>query len=180
MVDKILWLMGSPKVIAASGATYTKFGNRDEGLATSLAESGAPAGVLAPRPYSHEEFTVEDMAAGFLRLDGGATMAVKTSWAANIPENMGGNMILGTEGGLNFDPLVLSKNVGSYQVNVNPRVPQDLDVPFYGHWLAAEHFVRMLHGEEEEIVKKEEVLNVMRALDALHRSAEDGCEVRVD
>ena len=180
MVDKILWLMGSPKVIAASGATYTKFGNRDEGLATSLAESGAPAGVLAPRPYSHEEFTVEDMAAGFLRLEGGATMAVKTSWAANIPENMGGNMILGTEGGLNFDPLVLSKNVGSYQANVNPRVPQDLDVPFYGHWLAAEHFVRMLQGEEEEIVKKEEVLNVMRALDALHRSAEDGCEVRVD
>ena len=120
------------------------------------------------------------MAAGFLRLEGGATMAVKTSWAANIPENMGGNMILGTEGGLNFDPLVLSKNVGSYQANVNPRVPQDLDVPFYGHWLAAEHFVRMLQGEEEEIVKKEEVLNVMRALDALHCSAEDGCEVRVD
>ena len=35
------WLMGNPKVVAVSGATYTKFGNRDEGLATSLADSGA-------------------------------------------------------------------------------------------------------------------------------------------
>ena len=180
MVDKILWLMGSPAVVSASGATYTKFGNRDEGLATSLADSGAPAGVLAPRVFSHEEFTVEDMAVGFIRLAAGATLAVKTSWAANIPENSGGSTILGTEGGLSFDPLVLSTNMGSYQVNVNPRVPRDLDVPFYGHWLAAEHFVRVLRGEEEQIVKKEEVLNVMRALDALHRSAAEGREVPVD
>lgn len=180
MVDKILWLMGSPRVVAASGATYTKFGNRDEGLATSLAESGAPAGVLAPREFSHEEFTVEDMAAGFIRLEGEATLAFKTSWAANIPENSGGSMILGTEGGLSFDPLVLSTNMGSYQVNVNPRVPRDLDVDFYGHWLAAEHFVKVLKGEEQQIVKKEEVLNVMRALDALHKSAAEGREIRVD
>ena len=180
MVDKILWLMDSPKVVAASGATYTKFGNRDEGLATSLAESGAPAGGLAPRPYSHEEFTVEDMAAGFIRLEGGATLAVKTSWAANIPENSGGSAILGTEGGLSFDPLVLSTNMGSYQVNVEPRVPRDLDVDFYGHWLAAAHFVAVLNGEEEQIVAKEEVLNVMRALDALHESAAQAREVRVD
>jgi predicted dehydrogenase len=179
MIDKIFWLMGNPRVEAASGAAYTKFGNRDEGLATSLAESGAPVGVLAPREFSPSEFTVEDMAAGFIRLEGGATVAVKTSWAANIPENSGGSMILGTEGGLSFDPLVLSTNMGSYQVNINPRVPQDLDVPFYGHWLAVEHFVRVLKGEEEQIVKKEEVLNVMRALDALHQSAEEGREVRV-
>jgi predicted dehydrogenase len=179
MIDKILWLMGSPRVVAASGATYTKFGNRDEKLATSLAESGAPAGVLSPRDFSHEEFTVEDMAAGFIRLEGGATLAVKTSWAANIPENFSGSMILGTEGGLSFDPLVLSTNMGSYQTNVTPRVPRDLDVPFYGHWLAAEHFVRVLKEEEAQIVKKEEVLNVMQALDALHQSAAEGREVRV-
>ena len=107
-------------------------------------------------------------------------MAVKTSWAANIPENMGGNMILGTEGGLSFDPLLLSRNVGSYQANVNPRVPVDPDVPFYGHWLAAQHFVRVLQGAEEQIVKKGEVLNVMRALDALHQSAKESREVEVN
>jgi predicted dehydrogenase len=179
-IDKIIWLMGNPKVVAASGVTYTKFGNRDEGLVTSLAESGAPVGVLLPREYDYQEFNVEDMAAGFIRLENNGAIACKASWAANVPENMGGNMILGTEGGLTFDPPVLVTNMGCYQVNVNPKVPRDLDVPFYGHWLAAEHFVNVLRGREEQIVKKEEVLNVMKALDALYRSAEEGREVRVD
>jgi predicted dehydrogenase len=53
-------------------------------------------------------------------------------------------------------------------------------VPSYGHWLAAEHFVRVLKGEQQQIVKKDEILNVMRALDALHQSAAEGREVSVD
>ena len=179
-IDRIFWLMGNPKVVAASGVTYTKFGNRDEGLVTSLAESGAPLGVLAPRMYDYREFDVEDMAAGFIRLENNGAIAFKSSWAANVPENSGGNMILGTEGGLVFDPPVLVTNMGRYQVNVNLKVPPDQDVPFYGHWLAAEHFVRVLRGQEEQIVKKEGVLNVMKALDALYRSAEEGHEIRVD
>ena len=63
---------------------------------------------------------------------------------------------------------------------MNPRVPRDLDVPSYGHWLAAEHFVLVLKGEQQQIVKKDEILNVMRALDALHQSAAEGREVSVD
>lgn len=179
-IDRIFWLMGNPKVVAASGATYTKFGNRDEGLVTSLAESGAPLGVLVPREYDYREFDVEDMAAGFIRLENDGVIAFKASWAANVPENVGGNMILGTEGGLTFDPPVLVTNMGRCQVNVNLKVPKDQDVPFYGHWLAAEHFVKVLRGQEEQIVKKGEVLNVIKALDALYRSAEEGREVRVD
>lgn len=180
MLDRVLWLMGSPQVVAASGAAYTKFGNRDEGLATSLAESGAPLGVFAPRAYDHREFDVEDMATGFIRLVDGGTIAFKVSWAANIPENSGGTAILGTEGGLNFDPLVLVSNMGRYQVNVEAKVPQDPAIPFYGHWLAAEHFVEVVRGRAEQIVRKEEVLNVMKTLDALHQSARGGGEVRVD
>ena len=179
-LDKIFWLMGNPRVVAASGVTFTKIGNRDEGLVTSLADSGAPLGVLLPRKYNYREFDVEDMAAGFIRLEHGAVIAFKVSWAANVPENAGGNMILGTEGGLTFDPPVLITNMGRYQTDVSPKVPPDPDIPFYGHWLAAAHFVRVLRGEEEQIVKKEEVLNVMKGLDALYRSAEEGREVRVD
>ena len=41
-LDLLFWLMGNPAVKTATGVTYTKFGNRDEGLATSLADSGAP------------------------------------------------------------------------------------------------------------------------------------------
>ena len=34
-IDLLYWLMGNPKVVAVSSATYTKIGNRDEGIVTS-------------------------------------------------------------------------------------------------------------------------------------------------
>ncbi|MFQ6130506.1 MAG: Gfo/Idh/MocA family protein [Armatimonadota bacterium] len=179
-IDLLFWLMGNPRVQAVSSMTYTKFGNRDEGLATSLADSGAPLGVLTPRDYDYRDFDVEDMAAGFIRLADDTTVAFKTSWAANVPQNMGHTMILGTEGGLVLDPLTLVTNMGSYQVNVAPQVPSDRPVEFSGHWEQAEHFLRVLRGEEELLVRKEEVLNVMKTLDALYESAEEGREISVE
>jgi predicted dehydrogenase len=180
MIDLLFWLMGNPKVVAVSSMTYTKFGNRDEGLATSLADSGAPLGVLTPRKYDYHEFDVEDMAAGFIRMENQATVAFKTSWAANVPQNMGYTMILGTEGGLVLNPLTLVANMGSYQVNVTPRVPEDRKVEFSGHWVETEHFIRALQGQEELMVKREEVLNVMKTLDALYKSADEGKEIWIE
>ena len=180
MIDLLFWLMGNPKVVAVSSMTYTKFGNRDEGLATSLADSGAPLGVLTPRKYDYHEFDVEDMAAGFIRMENQATVAFKTSWAANVPQNMGYTMILGTEGGLVLDPLTLVTNMGSYQVNVTPKVPEDQKVEFSGHWVETEHFIKALRGQEELMVKREEVLNVMKTLDALYESAEEGKEIWIE
>ena len=179
-IDLLYWLMGNPAVEAVSGVTYTKLADRDEGLATSLAESGAPLGVLTPRPYDYRDFDVEDMAAGFIRLDGGAAVAFKTSWAANVPENTGQTTILGTEGGLLLDPLTLVTNMGSYQVNVAPRVPADRKVAFSGHWEETAHFVKVIRGEEELSVTRDEVLNVIRTLDALYQSAAEGREIALD
>jgi predicted dehydrogenase len=70
--------------------------------------------------------------------------------------------------------------MGSYQVDVTPKIPNGRDVAFAGHWNAAEHFVKVLRGEEAMIVKKDEVLNVIRALDALYRSSEEDREIRLD
>lgn len=179
-LDALLWIIGNPKVLAASGATYTKLANRDEGLITSLADSGAPIGVFNPRPYDYREFDVEDMAAGFLRLENGATISIKASWAANVPPDTGATFILGTEGGLRLRPLTLIRNMGSYQVDVTPKLPSEPSIPFYGHWRETEHMVRVIRGQEDLIVKREEVLNVIRALEGLYRSAEQGREVWFD
>ncbi len=178
-LDALLWIMGNPQVVAASGATYTKIANQNEGLVESLADSGAPVGVFAPRPYDSKEYDVEDMAAGFLRLENGATISLKVSWAANVPEGMGGTMILGSKGGLRLDPLTFIGTMGRYQADALPQVPSDPDIPFYGHWKAAAHFVEVLRGRAELLIKKEEVLNVINALDGLYRSAEQGGEVRL-
>lgn len=180
MIDLLFWLMGSPKVLAVSSMTYTKFGNMNEGLSTSLADSGAPLGVLTPRAFKSNEFDVEDMAAGFIRLENNATVAFKTSWAANIPENTGYTMILGDAGGLVLDPLTLVSNMGSYQVNISPQISADKNVDFSGHWIETQHFVNVIRGKEELIVKKAEALNVIRTLDALYESAEKGREIWIE
>ncbi|MFP4057853.1 MAG: Gfo/Idh/MocA family protein [Candidatus Brocadiia bacterium] len=175
-IDCLYWLLGNPPVQAVSAATYTKLSRRDEGLATSLAESGAPLGVLTPRPYDRRDFDVEEMAAGFIRLEGGATVCFKTSWAANVPQNTGQTLILGTEGGLVLEPLTLVTNMGSYPVNVRPQVPPDRKVAFSGHWGETAHMLRVIRGEEELLVTRDEVLNVMATLDALYKSAAEGRE----
>jgi len=179
-LDLLLWLMGNPRVLAASGMTYTKIANRNEGLLTSLADSGAPLGVHDPRPYDHREFDVEDMAAGFLRLEKGITISIKASWAANVPEGVGGTFILGTRGGLQLQPPRLVTNMGSYKVDVDLIVPADPAIPFYGHWKQAAHLLKVVRNEEEPIVTREEVLNVMRALEGLYRSSTVGREVSCD
>jgi predicted dehydrogenase len=178
-LDALLWVIGSPHVVAASGATYRQLAHRGEGLVTSLAESGAPVGVHDPRSYDSVEFDVEDMAIGLLRLEGGATVSVKASWAANVPDGTGETLVLGTEGGLRWPPLTLVRNLAGYQVDVTPKVPSGPDIPFYGHWRQAAHLVRVLRGKEAPLVKREEVLNVLRALDGLYRSAEQGSEIRL-
>ncbi len=185
MLDMVLWIMGNPKVVAVSGATYSKIGARNENLMTSSVESGAFAGGVSSAAYDAGKFNVEDFAAAFLRLDNGGTIQLKVCWAANVPDSAGGVMIMGTEGGLSFDPRVLDlriiRNMGRYQVDVTPKIlPPEPNHPFYAHWNEVAHFVRVIKGEEDICVKKEEALNVIRALEAIYRSAEGGREVRLD
>jgi len=177
LLDRMLWIMGFPKVKSVSGATFRKFGHRDEGILTSLEDSGAPLGVLTPRPYDYREFDVEDMAVGMIRLADGGVISFRTGWAANIPTNVWTSSFLGTEGGLQLDPLRLVGNMGRYQVDITPHVPPDRAVTFCGHWGATEHFINVLRGREELLVRPDEVLAVMRVLDAIYESAAKGQEI---
>ncbi|MDF1513231.1 MAG: Gfo/Idh/MocA family oxidoreductase [Anaerolineae bacterium] len=181
MLDLLIWVMGNPKISAVSGMTATKFGNIDENLATSLADSGAPAGTLTPRPYDYHEYDVEDFAVGFLRLQNGASIVLRTSWAANVPENANTTFILGTQGGLQLRPdFEMISNIGALQANTTFKVPADAKVSFSGHFACMAHALRVFRGEEESVVKRAEVLNVMRALEGLYQSAEEGREIQLD
>ena len=179
ILDFLFWTIGNPKVISASASTYRKLSDIDEGLVTSLADSGAPIGVFTPRPYDYHEFNVEDFAAGFLRMENGASVVIKTSWAINLPENFTIS-IAGTKGGLQLPPVKLFNNQGRYQSDVLPNVLPDRDVSFSGHYGLTRNFIQFLRGNEEMLVKEVEALNVVRAIEALYRSAEVGHEVLAD
>jgi len=179
LLDRVLWIMDFPKVQAVSSMTYTKFGNRDEGIVTMLEDSGAPMGVHNPREYNHRDFDVEDMAVGMIRFENEVVVNFKVSWAANIPEGIWTTSVLGTEGGLDLDPLRFTTNLERYQADVIPKVPADRNVAFNGHWEAAEHLIRVLEGQEELLVKPNEVLTIMKILDAIYLSAKEGKEIAI-
>lgn len=179
ILDFLFWTIGNPKVVSASGMTYTRLANKDEGLVTSLEESGAPVGVFTPRPYDWREFNVEDFAAGFIRLENGASVVIKTSWAINMAENFN-IFIAGTKGGLQLPPLKLITNMDRYQTEIAPKVLPDPDVAFSGHYGLVKNYIKYLRGEEDMLVKSEVVLNVVRAIEMLYQSAVECHEVWAD
>jgi predicted dehydrogenase len=184
ILDTVLWIMGNPAVVAANGVTFQKLATCEEGLVTSEAEKGAFAGLFDPRPYDTREFDVEDMASAFLRLENGGSISMQVSWAANVPDAAGGVWIAGTKGGVYFDPrsadLKIVKNMGRYQVDISPKLaPPAPNHPFYAHWKEVAHFVRVIRGEEELMVRRAEVLNSVLTLESLYRSAAEGREIRL-
>ena len=93
MLDMTLHLLGEPEVTAASASTHAEFGPRGRGgsgFGISQVESGAP-------------FEVEDLATAFLRLEGGATMLLESSWAQWIPEDLCYVTLYGADGGATIE-----------------------------------------------------------------------------
>lgn len=179
VLDLLLWFMGSPAPISVSGRNYEKIGNTDEKLVESIADSGAPVDLFTPRLYDWHEFNVEDLTTAYIQLEGGITLMLKTSWALNAPEEDNRCYISGTEGGLVVIPeTTVLTNMGGYQVEIQPKIPVQTHQTFEGHYGLTSHFVRVIRGEEEMIVTENQVLNVLRILDAIYESSETGKEIR--
>jgi predicted dehydrogenase len=186
ILDSLLWILGNPRVVAASAVTYRELLDREESWRATLADSGAPVGTFGSPAPDFRDCDVEEMGAGFLRLENGGALTVRASWTANVPDSAGGMVLaMGTQGGMWFDPRVTElkvvKDLAGYQTDVSPKLPApEPNHPFYAHWREVAHFLRAIRGEEPPLVRREEAINVMCALEAMYRSAAEGREVQVD
>ncbi len=137
-------------------------------MITSLAESGAPAGVFNARPYSPEEFEVEEFAAGNLRLDNGCCINFKTSWAVNLPPEYSMSFA-GSKAGLLLPQVELLSTMGRYQADIKPRLfPEERPFAkeaFPGHFLlfanAVDHLLlgTPLVGRWQETLERDPALS---------------------
>lgn len=96
MADLAVWLMGNPKPVSAMGVTYAEFGPRARALGGWGADAPPPGAIPA-----NARFDVDDLAAGMVRFDNGATLMVDVAWAGytRSEERL---QLLGTEGGAEF------------------------------------------------------------------------------
>ncbi|HYI53102.1 MAG TPA: Gfo/Idh/MocA family oxidoreductase [Microlunatus sp.] len=95
MLDMALHLLGEPQVTTATAATYAEFGPRGKGAAAY--------GLGRKTDVTADDFDVEDLATAFLRLDGGGTLLLESSWAQWIPFDQCYVTVYGSEGGASIE-----------------------------------------------------------------------------
>lgn len=164
MLDQTLWLMGNPTPTTVSAVTQQRFGRRPE-IAAAYGNAWNPS-----------LFDVEDFAVALVRFQDGASLILRACWASHIADSRFSSQLLGTEGGAITDPPTIYRLRDGMQVDEGFK-----NLPRSSGWeREVVHFLAVVRGEAEPLVKEEETMNVQRILDATYRSAEEGREVEVE
>jgi len=164
VLDATLHVLGFPKVVSVSGQTYQKFGKR-KGITNQWG------------PWDYKNFTVEDFAVAFVRFEGGATLVLESSFAANQKENEKFTFqIFGDKGGANLEPLQMFTEQQQTLLDISPAaLPQNVQA----HHAQIASFIHSLATDTPVFTPGEEALQVTRILDAIYESSERGEEVKL-
>ncbi|MDQ0220480.1 Gfo/Idh/MocA family oxidoreductase [Peribacillus cavernae] len=156
LLDLALWLMGSPKLIEVTGATYN-------------ALSRTPGQVNQWGSFNHKTFNVDDHVTAYMKFANGISLMLETSWSSNITEDVVQNVsISGDRGGLDVFPLSINYPKHGMLFNSeavwipgedDPALPQ------------AENFINACMGLEDQVVKPEEALQVSSIIEKIYESA---------
>ena len=173
MLDMALHLLGEPEVTTATASTYAEFGPRGQGASAY--------GPWAKTDGATPDFDVEDLATAFLRLDGGGTLLLESSWAQWIPYDQCYVTLYGTEGGASIEwggfPATYRK-LGIW--TQKDGVPAELTpyVPADGmHLQAVTDFVAAVRAGANAEHDGSEALARARVVDACYASAAQRTEV---
>jgi len=174
MLDMALHLLHEPAVKAVTAATYAEFGPRGRG--------GSPYASTGKTGVEDSSFDVEDLSTAFLRLEGGATLLLESSWAQWIPRDQCYVTLYGSDGGASIewggtpaDPY-RTMNIWTEKEGV-PAVLQPNVPPDGQHTQAVLDFVAAVLSGEVEGHQGEEALTRAAVVDACYSSAGKGAEV---
>lgn len=181
VIDSMLWMTGNPKFISAAGTNYNRVVKNNGEVLTSLAESGAPAGIFTPRKYDPSEFSVEEFSTGRLLFENDFSVNFKIAWAVFLPSSDMSMDIVGDKGGLSTEKHMLYKNIGKYQTEISikeydnrPGAGRD----FAAHYYMYDDIFKSINNDEPFRVTEEEVVNMADIIDCFYKSAETGHEVK--
>jgi predicted dehydrogenase len=176
MLDMALHLLQEPAVTSATAATYAEFGPRGRG--------GASYGSTGKTGVEASDYDVEDLSTAFLRLEGGGTLLLESSWAQWIPRDQCYVTLYGSEGGASIewggspsDPY-RSLNIWTEKDGV-PAVLQPNVPPDGRHTAAVLDFVAAVLTGEVDGHQGDEALVRAAVVDACYASAEKGSEIRL-
>lgn len=170
ILDFTLFLMGYPKPVSVSASTWNTLGTN-------------PALFNFWGDYDRAKFTVEDMAVGFIRFEGGKTVVLESSFMANMDEQekfasslfgtvAGADIRLGQDGGIK---IYSEKNGQLFDLS-----PRNVQYVQSEHTLEVQAFIRAIASGGESPVPGEHGLMLNAIFDALYKSADEQKEIAVE
>jgi predicted dehydrogenase len=171
VLDMALYLLDEPQALMVSAAIYAELGPRGRG------------GSRADKMMVGSDYQVEDLATAFIRLAGGTTLTLETSWATYRRANDEfGVTLYGNEGGaeirvVNYvqeDTLRIYTDVAGLPTELAPQLPRG---DGYGHRQVVHEFVATVRSGDWSAHVGRDGLARARLIDACYASALQGREV---
>ncbi len=162
-LDSVWYLMGTPRPISVSAQVYRNFEHLVAG----------------------SKFDVDDAAFGFIRFANGAVVALETSWAGNLTDDipqgdvfgreLNNSVVFGTKGTIRLKPLTLFEDREGALETVAIAPPDAAD----SFQLQLQNFVDAISGRAAPVNSAEQAYQLMEMLDAIYASSALGREVPI-
>lgn len=182
-IDAALFAFGNPQLKSASASTYRMIADKEDATRDCRGAMEGAQPYLPRLDFNYHDFSVEDFAAGLLHFENGLQMQLRFSWASNLPSR-DYYRIAGSKAGLTFtkylnldNPLSLHTFEGGVLHSEEVVLPIKGTMTGLGHDMLIAHLADVLQNGTECLIKREEMLNVVAAMDAFYRSAAYGREV---
>ena len=157
MFDLTWWLMGNPRPVSVSAASYRNL------WVEEFERRGIP-------------FEVDELSSALVRFENGATAVFDVSWAAN-QDNESNVRIFGTEAGFQVYPPIVYREPRWGELHSDKVEIKEVEAGL----TPRRHFVDCIRDPGKEMIASgQECLTVMAVLDAVQRSAASGQEVEVN
>ncbi len=153
LIDLSLWLLNNPKVMNVRSFNFNV---------------GAKEGV-------------EDSALAVLQTEENVVITVEVAWRLHLEKDMHYTHVFGEQGSAFLNPLRLFKDMHGSLVNVTPvHSTPSADVFKSAFVLEILNFLEVIRGNAEPVTPAEDAIYLMRIMDALYESAEQGVQIDLD
>jgi len=171
ILDNLLAVLGFPKPLTATGATYSVFGKQADEVRFNWGS------------WDTSRFNLDDYATGFVRFEDDSTMSIEVGWAANVShsEEISKMVVLGHKGGIEgsgaeqLSNVSLHSRISEFLTNTQPLLkPVD---PAYA---MVKHFVESVQLGRSPQVTGEQSLILHAIIDAIYSSSLRKEEVKIE
>lgn len=168
VLDRAWFVMGKPKPVAVSAVTYSAFMNIEKYVCESMWAGPRRIGGTAD---------VEDFAAALIRFEGGASLQLEVSWAANRADEPPKSLVMGDKAGAYWEGGDGPITIHGEQGNGLTTTTLGFDKSIYDNRF--QHFAKSLRGETQCSCTGDDGVAIQSILDAIYQSSEQKREVQI-